>query len=175
MGLAIATFGKFNIPHNGHRDLLRQMAQQARQAELIVGFSMGKDNRDVYKRLADYYDYNTSVADFSTCICHNLYAFIAMLSQEYTSVGLMLGTDRMAHTRQLLRYGGFTNIELIECERESFSPSSTKLRQLYKQCDGEFGEFWCETLRCNFAESSFDAILQYRAIQDEFTVLNKQR
>ena len=171
MTTAIATFGKFNITHNGHNSVLEAMANlqtNLYDTEIIVGLSSSnRANRDTFHRLEDYRAICNSDVTYSTCLCSNLYIFCIMLSQAYDTVVLCLGSDRIASTQRLLISAGITNIILHEIERVENAPSSTHLREIYANTNADFEYFTIIAEANGILNDAYSATIAYNAIQEE--------
>lgn len=165
--MRIATFGKFNVPHSGHKALLHSMSTNyANITEIIVGFSSSnKNNRYVISRISDFRAVCGNNVTFSSCICPNLWTYCKMLNDEPTI--LCLGSDRIAQTQRLINSAQFKNINLREINRTSNSASSTKLRCLYKTARGNFEVFNELALINAYCVSRLTAKIAYDAIKQE--------
>lgn len=148
------TFGRFNIPHNGHLDLFQKMAQSA--DEIIIGLSEGPNNLPVNQRLlaigtmagAEGINYTILTASQP----FDFFRKVEAISYAKEDVALWLGHDQIKLALAAQRVMGWTSRTI---ERLT---SSTEVRQLIDQ------EEW-DLLSKRVPSSIFNEVLKLRQIE----------
>jgi hypothetical protein len=153
--MVYATFGRFNVIHEGHRKLIETVVSKGHH---IVGISTGKKNRPILDRIDDLEQalgYGIRFDPFS-----DMYSFVATLSSEYDYVIFYVGQDQMKSASSIAK--GFDNVELRIIPRDGSEPSSSRVRELFNQFN--LPRFIQETLREGLSSSREESIIQYKAV-----------
>lgn len=164
MSTAIATFGRFNIIHNGHLALINTLLQN--EGDVVVGLSTALQNRDSIARLADMRQV-TEELSYTTYPVNNMYVFISDLCENYDTVVLYVGTDRFSQVQRLMR--NFDNLEVRELPREENSHSSTRVRNIYRSYSS-FTEFCDVALTEGLYNNVEAARVGFNAAQNELEI-----
>lgn len=121
------TFGRFNIPHNGHLALFREMAELA--DNVVIGVSAGRNNLPIEHRLEALrrlFPQGNFVAVRS--------AFELELPSSSEEVVGVFGQDQAAFADTLANHHGGTTFILPRSEEQ---PSSTNCRKAFASEDVE--------------------------------------
>ena len=141
---AIATFGRFNIFHEGHQHLINHMFDLANDnTDVLIGFSKAKKNRSILRRIDEFYEYDElqQNALIHAATFSNLYVCVKSLSDVYDSATLVVGTDNAKSAIDIA--SRFPNIHVLIHNRQDHGFSSSLIRSLIEEAEGDFENF-CE-------------------------------